>query len=115
MPPAQSLVMLNTSHDIITSIVLPNRAEIEALNSDTLPPRELLDPSSARGARYRLLEKANAELREMLQDPHAPQRQHMDISAKQDAAMREMLVSTSIQMNQKGAGQGQEKMWMDDE
>lgn len=92
MPPSDSLVMLNTSHEIVTQVRLPLQEEIEALNTDTLPPRELLDPSSMRGARYRLLEKGFAELKGMLSEPHPRQLRHMDVSPKQDAAMRELLV-----------------------
>lgn len=102
MPPSHSLVMLNTSHDIVLRPRLPSVEEIEALNTDTLPPRELLDPSSMRGARYRLLEKGLAELKIMLSDPHPKQRHHMDVSPKQDAAMRELLVMARWEWPEEG-------------
>ena len=59
-------------------------------------------PDRARRARYRLLEKGLAELKIMLSDPHPKQRHHMDVSPKQDAAMRELLVMARWEWPEEG-------------
>lgn len=92
MPKASTLVMLNASHHIVKEVKLPTADQIAALDSDTLPPRELLDPLVMRGARWRLLEKGTAEIKQLLQDMRPPQLFHKDVTPRQDAALRTLLV-----------------------
>ena len=51
MPDLASMMVLNVTHHEIPTLVKPSRAEIEALDTDVLPQRALLDPQAYRGAR----------------------------------------------------------------
>lgn len=96
MPKTSSLILVNATHQQVPEIKLPTAEEIAAISTDTLPPKELLDPSSARGARWRLLERGLAEVKSMLSEIRPRQLSHAEISPKQDAALRELLVSHSF-------------------
>eukprot|EP00043_Microstomoeca_roanoka_P020435 m.249301 g.249301 ORF g.249301 m.249301 type:complete len:843 (+) comp17165_c1_seq4:528-3056(+) len=96
-PEPSAMMILNTSHEVVKEIHLPSVNERQLLSSSRLPSGSVLDPLHHQGARDRVIAKAKQRLLEEFEQWPLRARRAGQISPAEDAALREMLLTSHKQ------------------